>query len=120
MDRVIIEALKVETTIGVYEWERRIRQQVVFDLELACDAAKAAASDRLEDAVDYKAVSKRVRTLASGGEWTLVEALAEAVADCVREEFGVGWLRVSVRKPGAVTGAQCVGVVIERGTASGD
>lgn len=118
MDRVLIEALKIETKIGVYEWERRIRQQVVFDLELGCDAARAAASDRLADAVDYKAIARRVRELAGEREWALVETLAEAVAERLREEFAIGWLRVSVRKPGAVTGAASVGVAIERGNAA--
>lgn len=118
MDRVLIEALKIETRIGVYEWERRIDQQVLLDLELGCDAAQAAASDRLEDAVDYKAVAKRVRALAGERGWGLVETLAGAVADCLRREFGIAWLRVTVRKPGAVTGAASVGVTIERGKAA--
>lgn len=119
MDRVLIEALKLEAKIGVYEWERRIRQQVVFDLELGCDAARAAAGDRLADAVDYKAVAKRLRTLAGEREWGLVETLAEALAQCLLKEFAIGWLRVTVRKPGAVTGAASVGVTIERGNAAG-
>jgi len=118
MDRVLIEALKVETTIGIFEWERRIRQQVVFDLELGADASRAAGSDRIDDAVDYKAVSKRVAGLAGEREWGLVETLAEAVAACLREEFGLPWVKVRVRKPGAVTGAASVGVEIERGGAS--
>lgn len=115
MDRVLIEALRVETTIGIFEWERRIRQQVVFDLEIGTDASRAAASDRIEDAIDYKAVAKRVSALADARSWGLVETLAEAVASCLRTEFGAGWVRVTVRKPGAVTGATSVGVVIERG-----
>lgn len=117
MDRVLIEALKVETHIGIFEWEQRIRQQVVFDLELGCDAGKAAASDRIEDAVDYKSVAKRVAQLAGEQRWGLVERLAEAVAACLREEFAIPWVRVSVRKPGAVTGAAAVGITIERGNA---
>lgn len=117
MDCVLIEALKVEASIGIFEWEQRIRQQVVFDLELSTDASKAAASDRIEDAVDYKAVSKRIRELAGGKRWGLVETLAEATATCLREEFGIGWVRITVRKPGAVTGAAAVGIRIERGNA---
>lgn len=119
MDRVVIEALAVETTIGVFEWERRIRQRVVFDLELAADAARAAASDRLEDAIDYKAVAKRVRAVAESSGYALVESLAEEVARVLREEFAARWVRVGVRKPGAVTGAASVGVVIERGGPDG-
>ncbi len=117
MDRVLIEALKVEANIGIFEWEQRIRQQVIFDLELAVDAARTAASDRIEDTVDYKAVSGRIRELAAGQRWGLVETLAEATAQCLREEFDITWVRVSVRKPGAVTGAAAVGICIERGNA---
>lgn len=119
MDRVVIDALKVEATIGVYEWERRIRQQLVFDLELATDAAHAAKSDRIEDALDYKRVAKRVRALASESEFRLVESLAETVAATLIREFGARWVRVALRKPGAVTGAASVGVVVERGDAGG-
>lgn len=114
MDRVLIEELKLEATIGIFEWEKRIRQRLVFDLELATDAARAAASDDIADAHDYKAVSKRLRALVEGGEFRLVESVAEAVAAVIVGEFGVGWVRVAVRKPGAVTGAKNVGVVIER------
>ncbi|MGA7966658.1 MAG: dihydroneopterin aldolase [Gammaproteobacteria bacterium] len=117
MDCVLIETLKIEAHIGIFEWEQKILQQVIFDLELATDAAHTAASDRIEDAVDYKAVSKRVRELASGKRWRLVETLAEATAECLRKEFGIPWVRVTVRKPGAVTGAAAVGVRIERGNA---
>lgn len=117
MDCVLIETLKVEAHIGIFEWEQRIRQQVIFDLELATDATRAAASDRIEDALNYKAVSKRVHELASGKSWRLVETLAETTAECLREEFGIPWIRVTVRKPGAVTGAAAVGVRIVRGNA---
>lgn len=115
MDRVLIEALKVEASIGIFDWEQRIRQQVIFDLELGTDARRAAESDLIEDAVDYKAVTKRVSQLAGEGRWGLVEKLAEATAACLREEFGIPWVRVTVRKPGAVTGAAAVGISIERG-----
>jgi len=76
MDRVLIEALKVEVNIGIFEWEQRIRQPVIFDLELAVDTARAAASDCIEDTVDYKAVSGRICELATGRCWGLVETLA--------------------------------------------
>lgn len=115
MDRVLIDALKVEASIGIFEWEQRIRQQVVLDLELGTDTRKAAASDDIADAVDYKAVAKRISELAGEGRWGLVERLAEAVAACLREEFGLPWVRVTLRKPGAVTGAAAVGITIERG-----
>lgn len=116
MDRVIIEKLVVETTIGVFEWERRIRQRLEFDLELATDAARAAAGDRLEDALDYKAVAKRVSALLEDSAFGLVESAAEAVAAMLAEEFGVRWMRVTVRKPAIDTRAAAVGIIIERGS----
>lgn len=118
MDRISIHSLKAEATIGVYEWERRIRQLLVIDLELATVAERAARSDRLEDALDYKEISKRVRSFVGSSEFHLVESLAEAIARLLQAEFGVGWLRVTLRKPGAVTGADSVGVTIERGRAA--
>jgi len=116
MDRVLIEALQVEACIGIFEWERRIRQRLVLDLEIATDVARAAVSDDITDATDYKAISKRVRTVVEAADFQLVESVAEAVAGVVTGEFGARWVRVTVRKPGAVTGAKSVGVAIERGS----
>lgn len=115
MDTVFIRGLKVKATVGVFEWERQIRQHLVLDLDLRTDAARAAASDALEDSVDYKAISQRVAEFAEASEYRLVESLAEALANLIREEFGVGWLRLRVSKPYAVRIAREVGVVIERG-----
>jgi dihydroneopterin aldolase len=119
MDRVLIEGLAVEATIGIFEWERRIRQRLVLDLEIATDVVRAAASDDIADALDYKAISKGVRALVQASQFHLVESVAEAVAKLLMSEFGAAWVRVAVRKPGAVTGAANVGVVIERGNAHG-
>ncbi len=115
MDIVYIRDLKIETVIGIFDWERRIRQTVSIDLEMACDIRRAAASDNIADALDYKAVAKRLIGFIGDSEFLLVETLAEKVATIVREEFGVPWLRLRLSKPGAVRGAQDVGVVIERG-----
>ncbi len=115
MDVIYIRDLRVQTTIGVYEWERRIRQTVFLDLEMAADAARAAESDRIEDALDYKAIGKRVVEFASEAEFGLVETLAERVAALVREEFGVPWVRLRLNKRHALRGAADVGVVVERG-----
>jgi dihydroneopterin aldolase len=117
MDRVLIEGLRLETTIGVYEWERRIRQRLVFDLELASDISRVAASDDIADALDYNAVAKRVRALVAASEFKLVESLAEAVAVMLQKEFSVHWLHIAVRKPAIDTGAKSVGVVIDRAVA---
>ena len=115
MDSVFIEDLRIETVIGIYDWERKIRQTVALDLEMAFDNRKPAASDRIEDTLDYKAVSKRLIAFVEASHFELVETLAERCAQIVREEFHVQWLRLKLSKPGAVRGSKAVGVVIERG-----
>ena len=115
MDIVFLRELRIETVIGIYDWEKAIKQAVVLDLEMSTDVAKAAATDRIEDALDYKAVSKRLKQFISEGRSELVETLAERCAQIIREEFGVRWVRLSVNKIGAVSGARDVGVLIERG-----
>ncbi len=115
MDIVYIRDLKIDTVIGVNDWEREVLQTVSLDLEMATDVQRAAAGDDVADTVDYKAVAKRLIAFVEGSEFQLVETMAERVSDMVREEFGVSWLRLRVSKPGAVTGAADVGVVIERG-----
>lgn len=114
MDIVFIHALRIETVIGIYDWERNIRQPVVFDLELASDITRAAATDRIEDALDYKAVSKRLKQFVSAAEYQLVETLAERCAELILREFGVCWLRLTLNKVGAVSDTDGVGVIIER------
>lgn len=116
VDVIYIHQLRVETTIGVFDWERQIRQTVVLDLDLSADVARAAASDRLEDTLSYKDVARRVSEFVAASEFGLVETLAERVAGMVMTEFGVAWLRLRVNKRGAVTGARDIGVVIERGS----
>ena len=115
MDIVFIRELRADTIIGVYDWERRIRQSVVLDLELASDNRRAAASDGIEDAVDYAAISARLLSFIEGSEFQLIETLAEQLANIVLEEFAVPWLRLRLAKPGAVARARDVGVLIERG-----
>jgi dihydroneopterin aldolase len=115
MDLVFIEDLRIETVIGIYDWERKIRQVVALDLEMAFDNRIPAASDKIDDTLNYKAVSKRLITFVESSSFQLVETLAERCAQIVLEEFKVGWLRLKLSKPGAVRGATAVGVVIERG-----
>lgn len=115
MDTIFIRGIKAHTVIGVYEWERRFRQVVELDLELGADAARAAATDRIEDTLNYKDVCKRVAAFVESSEFQLVETLAERVAELVRREFEVPWLRVRLSKPGALRGAHEVGVLVERG-----
>ena len=118
MDIVFIRELRADTIIGVYDWERSIRQSVVLDLEMASDNRRAAGSDRIEDALDYAALSARVLSFIEGSEFQLIETMAEQVAAIVMGEFGVPWLRLRLTKPGAVARARDVGVLIERGERS--
>jgi 2-amino-4-hydroxy-6-hydroxymethyldihydropteridine diphosphokinase len=118
MDRVFIEGLEVEALIGIYDWERRIRQPLLFDIEMAFDNRKPAASDAIADTLDYKAVSKRLVAFVSASSFGLVETLAERCAEIVLREFGVESLKLKLSKPGAVRGARAVGVTIERDRAS--
>ena len=115
MDIIYISQLRVETVIGVYEWERHIRQVVLLDLEMATDVARAAATDNIADALNYKAVAKRVAAFVEGTRFQLVETLAERVAERVLDEFGVPWVRLRVCKEGALRGVREVGILIERG-----
>jgi dihydroneopterin aldolase len=114
MDTIFLSDLRVETLIGIFEWERQIRQTVSIDLEMATDIRKAAASDSIEDTLDYKAVAKRIIAFVETSEFYLVETLAERIAGIVTEEFGVPWVRLTLSKPGAIRGARDVGIRIER------
>ena len=118
MDIVYISDLRIETVIGIYDWERKIRQIVSIDLEMAADNRKAAATESIEDALNYKAVAKRLIRFVEKSEFQLVETLAERIAEIVLDEFDVDWLRLKLGKPGAVTGSREVGVIIERGEKS--
>jgi len=93
-----------------------MRQTIVIDLDMASDVRKAAASDDIKDAVDYKSVSKRLQEFVGQSEFQLVETLAERVAEIIIGEFKVPWVRVRINKKGAVSNAGDVGILIERGT----
>ena len=114
-DLVFIEDLRIQTVIGVFDWEREITQTISLDLQMAYDISRAAKSDDIVDTLDYKAVSKRLIQFVESSEFQLVEALAEHCASIVLEEFPVTWLRLKLSKPGAVRGSSAVGVIIERG-----
>jgi len=117
-DLVLIEGLEIRTVIGIYDWEREIRQTVRLDLEMAWDISRAAASDDIHDALDYKSVSKRLISFVEGSNFGLIERLAEQCAQILMQEFGISWLRLKMSKPGAVRGTENVAVVIERGNAA--
>jgi len=115
MDIVFIRDLQIETVIGIYDWERKIRQMISIDLDMASDIKKAASSDQIDDTLNYKAVAKRLITFVEESEFQLVETLAEKICQIVITEFNVPWVSLTLNKPGAVSGSKSVGVKIERG-----
>ncbi|MCK9505658.1 MAG: dihydroneopterin aldolase [Porticoccaceae bacterium] len=115
MDIVYIRDLHIDTIIGIFDWEREVRQTVSIDLEMAADISRAAATDDIQYALNYKAVAKRIIAFVEDSQCLLVERLAEEVATIVMTEFGVPWLRLRLSKPGALRGSRDVGLVIERG-----
>ena len=111
MDIIFLRDLRIDTIIGIYDWERETRQTVVLDLEMSTDVAKAAASDDIKDALNYKDIAKRLISFVEGSSYQLVETLAEECARIIREEFAVDWVRLSLNKQGAVSGSRDVGVI---------
>ena len=116
MDIIFLNDLRIDTVIGIFDWERRTKQTVIFDIEMAADISKAARSDNVEDTVNYKAVAKRLISYVSEAEFELIETLAESVAGILLDEFKVPWCRLRLNKRGAVRGARDVGILIERGS----
>lgn len=114
MDVIFLTGLTTECIIGIWDWERRVKQKVVIDLEMGADIRKAAASDAIGDTLDYKKVSKRLLQFVSDSEFQLVETLTERIAEIVVTEFGVPWVRVKLNKQGAIRGSRDVGILIER------
>ena len=114
MDIVYIKELEVETVIGIFDWERKIKQIVSLDLDMQSDIAAAAATDHIDQALDYKTIAKRLIAFIEGSEFQLIETMAEQIAEIVLSEFNVPWLKLRLSKPGAVRGSKDVGVLIER------
>ena len=117
MDKIFLQDLRIQAVIGIWEWERRVRQTVSLDLEMGTDVRRAAATDEIEDALDYKGIAKRLANFVEESEFKLVETLAETLAKIVITEFDVPWLKLSVSKPGAIEGSRNVGVIVERSAA---
>ncbi|MDM3870231.1 dihydroneopterin aldolase [Porticoccus sp. W117] len=118
MDIVYISDLRIDTVIGIYDWERQVRQTVVLDLEMAWDIAQAATSDDIQYTLNYKAVSDRLIEFVSASEFQLLETMAEQICQIILNEFSVPRVKLRLGKPGAVAGARDVGVLIERGSKS--
>jgi dihydroneopterin aldolase len=115
MDIVYIRDLRIDTVIGIFDWERRVKQTISLDIDMACDIRPAAASDDIKDALNYKAVAKRLIDFVGNSEYQLVETLTEEIARIIRDEFNVPWVRVCLNKQGALRGSRDVGIIIERG-----
>ncbi len=113
-DRIFLRALTAECIIGFIDWERRVKQTVVVDLELPVDCARAASTDEVSETVDYKRVAKRVLAYIEASEFKLVETLAQRLAELLLAEFALDWVRLSLSKPGAIRSSRDVGVTIER------
>lgn len=113
-DRIFLHALTTEAIIGIYDWERRVRQTVVLDIEIPCDVRRAAAADSIDATLNYKKLAKRILEFVQQSEYHLVETLAEHTALMLLEEFKLEWVRLTLNKPGAIRGSRDVGVSIER------
>ena len=114
MDKIFIHALKAEAIIGIFDWERQVRQTVIVDIEMGADVRRAALTDSIDDTLNYKRVAKRVLAFVEGSQFHLVETLAEHLAMLVLEEFAVAWVGIVLSKPGAVRSSRDVGVALER------
>ena len=115
MDIIFLGGLEIETIIGIYDWERITKQKVILDIEMAFDISKAAETDDIAYTLDYKTVSKRIISFVETSEFYLVEKLIVEIANIIRTEFGVPWVKIILNKKGAISGASDVGIIIERG-----
>jgi dihydroneopterin aldolase len=114
MDKIFIHALKTEAIIGIFDWERQVKQTVVIDIEISADVAKAALSDSIHDTLNYKRIAKRVLAFVEESKFHLVETLAERIAMLLLEDFGIDWVSISLSKPGAIRSSRDVGVMLKR------
>lgn len=115
MDIIFLHGLRIDCVIGIWDWERKIRQSVIIDLDMGFDIRRAAETDAIENTLNYKAVAKRLQDFVGSSQFQLVETMAEQIAAILLREFGLEWVRVRINKRGAVRGARDVGVIIERG-----
>ena len=115
MDIIYLNDLRIDTVIGINGWERRTKQTVILDIEMAADIKRAAQSDEINDTLNYRAVAKRLINYVSETEFKLIETLAESITDILLNEFNVPWCRLRLNKRGAVRGVRDVGIIIERG-----
>lgn len=115
MDIIFLGGLEIDTIIGIYDWERETKQTIVLDIEMAFDIQKAAETDDIQYALDYKTVSKRIISFVEDSQFLLVERLISEIANILRHEFNVPWVKIRLNKKGAISSAKDVGITIERG-----
>ncbi len=115
MDIIFLGGLEIDTVIGIYEWERKIKQKIILDIEMGFDIQKAAESDDIAYALDYKTVSDRIVSFVEASEFYLVEKLIEEIAKILLSEFAIPWVKITLNKKGAISRARDVGIIIERG-----
>ena len=115
MDIIFLGGLEIETIIGIYDWERVTKQTVILDIEMAFDIQKAAETNDIQYTLDYKTVSQRIVSFVEASKFLLVEKLISEIADIIRSEFNVPWVRITLNKKGAISVARDVGIIIERG-----
>lgn len=118
MDIVFLHGLRIDTVIGIWDWERQLKQTLIVDIDMGADLSRPGQSDNIADTIDYKSVTKRILRLADESAFLLVEKLAETIAQILLGEFGLPWVRVRINKQGAVRQVRDVGVIIERGQRS--
>jgi dihydroneopterin aldolase len=114
MDKIFIHALKTEAIIGIFDWERQVKQTVIVDVEMRFDIRKAALSDSIDDTLNYKRVAKRLLAFIEASQYHLVETLTEQIAMLILAEFDIAWVRVALSKPGAIRSSRDVGIIVER------
>ena len=114
MDTVFINDLKIDTIIGIFEWEREVRQTVGIDIAIGCDTRKAAAADDIQYALDYKTVVDLVQQFVENNTFNLIESLAEQISNLIFKELKVSHLNITIRKLGTFENVASVGVKIER------
>jgi len=115
MDIIFLRELKIETLIGVYEWEKRVPQTLQIDLEIALPNSRACQSDDIADALDYADIVRHLQDVLTSRHFNLLEALAEHIALILLNDFKAPWVKVSVAKLQAIRGSRMVGISIERG-----
>lgn len=114
MDKIFLRELSCEAVIGIFDWERQVKQSIMIDLEMSADIRRAARTDHIDDTLNYKGVAKRILAFVEASQFQLVETLAERIAGLVVTEFGVEWVKVTVHKPSAIRHSKDVGIIIER------